>query len=53
MTNIGIKVVCKCSCVTYFNSKRDKLICRWCGNKIYRDEKTEFKEKLMKAMRKV
>lgn len=44
------KVYCKCNhgtgVVFYNNDGVDRLICRNCGNFIYRDKKTELKYKL-------
>ena len=33
------------------HSKRDKIICSYCGNYIYRDDLIEFKEKLKKCQK--
>lgn len=39
------KVYCKCGQygVVFYNTGRDKLICKNCGNYIYKDKKTELK----------
>lgn len=42
------QIYCKCGHHTYIYpmEKRNKKICTWCGNYIYIDKKTEFKERL-------
>jgi len=45
------RVKCKCGCTTLFTAKTDWCICRWCGHKLYRDKKTEFKYKMEEEMR--
>lgn len=49
-------IKCKCGCSVVFSKKTDRIICRWCGNYIYRTPKLEFeykiKEKIIK-MKKV
>lgn len=39
------KVYCKCKQygVVFYNTGRDRLICKNCGNYIYKDKKTELK----------
>lgn len=44
ISNCTIK--CKCGCSNVFTIKTDRIICRWCGNYVYRDSKTEFKYKI-------
>lgn len=39
-------VKCKCSHTILFTGKKDRLICRYCGNYVYKDKKTEFKYKM-------
>lgn len=48
----GIKVKCKCSHVLVFPVFRDKLICNYCHNAVYRTPKIEFEYKLKEAMKK-
>lgn len=46
-----LKRYCKCCnhpMVFYQNSKRNKIICPYCGNYIYKNDLIEFKEKLKK-----
>lgn len=46
-----VTVIFECSCRTIFENKNmDYKICRWCGKKIYRDKKTEFKEKIKEGI---
>ena len=42
---------CKCGHVIYFYNKK-KVLCNWCGTFVYKNEKVEFKDKLLKEMRK-
>lgn len=37
----------KCSCGHTFATMKDKDLCSWCGKYVYKDKKTEFKEKLL------
>ena len=48
------KVECECGKKTIFPPliKKDYKICSWCGRKVYRDKKVEFKDKLNKLMNK-
>lgn len=36
----------KCSCGHSILTNKDKKICSWCGNYVYKDKKLEFEEKL-------
>ena len=45
------KITCKCGHRVYVGNK-EKIVCSWCGNYVYRDKLTEFKENLKKEMRK-
>lgn len=42
------KIVCKCGHRVYIGRK-DKIVCSWCGNYVYKDKKLEFKERLEHA----
>lgn len=44
-------VVCSCGHVVCIPKTKEKLICSWCGNLVYRDPKADFKDKLLKEMR--
>lgn len=46
------KVQCKCGTKTIMPMYVDKLICRGCGNYVYRDKKQEFKDNLLKELKK-
>lgn len=48
----GLKIKCKCGYKTLIPFHVDKMICSHCGKYIYRNKKVEFKDKLMKEMRK-
>lgn len=41
----------KCSCSIFMPVYVDKIICRWCGNWVYRTDKAKFKEKLKKVLK--
>lgn len=45
-----IKHVCKCGHPVYFSNKNDFSYCNFCWRRIYKDEATEFKHKILKAM---
>lgn len=42
------KVYCQCGQygAVFYNTGRDRLICKNCGNYIYKDKKTEFMYKI-------
>lgn len=40
ITNVSKK--CKCGHSVVLPIKREKIICKWCGCYIFKDEKTEF-----------
>ena len=41
----------KCSCGHTFATTKEKDLCSWCGNYVYKDKKNEFAEKLMKEIK--
>ena len=41
------KITCPCGCRVIIPEKVDRIICRWCNKWVYKDEKTEFKYKLL------
>lgn len=41
----------KCSCGHTFTTTKEKHLCSWCGNYVYKDKKNEFTEKLMKEIK--
>ena len=51
-TRRKLLVKCKCGCSIMIPAYKDKLICRWCKNYVYRDKGEEFKQKLMREVRK-
>ena len=42
---------CKCG-HTVVIANVDRVICSWCGNYVFKDEKTEFRYKMMENIRK-
>ena len=46
------KVICPCGCRISMPADIDRMICRWCRNYVYRDEKAKFKYKLLEEKRK-
>ena len=51
-SEIASEYTIKCSCgksVTLTN-KYGRVICSWCGNWVYRDEKTKFRYKLLERL---
>lgn len=44
-------VVCSCGHVVCISKSKEKQICSWCGKLVYCDPKAEFKDKLLKEMR--
>ena len=50
------RVKCSCGHSVVIPPKKDKYICSWCGNYVFKDKQTEFrykfKENLMKEKRK-
>lgn len=49
MLNAGLYTFCKCG-RRQFISKADRTICSWCGNWIYKDEKTKFKYEMRERL---
>lgn len=52
MTHLTIKCK-KCNHSVQFLGKRDRIICSWCRNYIYKDDKTEYKYKVQELRRKL
>lgn len=46
------KVKCKCGHTMVITNSVEKKICSYCGNYVYRNKKLEFKDKLIKELRK-
>ncbi len=44
-----VKYTCKCGRRVVIPYWRNKMLCSWCGNYVYRDKKDEFKERLENA----
>ena len=44
-----IKHKCKCGHTVHVKSKLDFVYCDWCGRRVFRTEKIEFKRKLLRA----
>lgn len=47
-----VKIKCKCGHKLVIPVWVDKQVCSWCGYYVYRNKRLEFKEKLMKEMKK-
>lgn len=47
-----LSVKCNCGHTIDFKSNKNKILCSWCGNYVYKNKKIEFIEKLKKEMRK-
>ena len=47
------KTKCKCGYSMLIPVYVDKLVCKWCGNYVYRDKKDQFKDKLLSQLREV
>lgn len=43
----GLKRTCKCGHTVYIENNRRRVLCGWCGNWIYKNDRDEFKDKLM------
>lgn len=48
-----VKVKCKCGHKLVIPVWVDKQICSWCHHYVYRNKQLEFKEKVMREMKKV
>lgn len=46
------KITCKCGHRMLIPYHIDKMICSWGGNYVYRNKRVEFKDKLLKEIRK-
>ena len=44
------KIMCKCGRKVFEGLKRDKQLCDWCGNYVYRNKQAEFKDKMKKRL---
>lgn len=45
-------IKCKCGCSVTFMTKIDRIICRWCGNYVYKTPELEFKYKIKEQLNK-
>ena len=50
---LTITVKCPCGHSVIIAYPKKSVICTWCGNKVYKDDKEEFKDRLMKSMRRL
>lgn len=54
--NTLIAYGCKKSCIcgnrniVFYDPNQDKKLCPWCGRYVYRNKKSEFKDKLMRTI---
>ena len=46
------RVKCKCGCTSLITHKRDYIICRWCGCKLYRTPQLKFKYEMKERLNK-
>lgn len=46
------RVYCKCGHAISMPSNINKMICNWCRNTVYRNEKEEFMDRIAKEMKK-
>ena len=44
------KVKCKCGHSVLMHPKLERKICSWCGYYIYREQKVEFKDMLLRRL---
>lgn len=53
LANALMKITYKCNCGHSVIIAHPKTyeICTWCGNKVYKNKKEEFKDKLVKTIR--
>lgn len=42
----------KCSCGHSILTTKQKTLCTWCGNYVYKDKKLEFEERLKSSLKK-
>ena len=43
------RIKCKCGHSTYIPPELDKVICSWCGNYVFKDNKKEFEYRFKEA----
>lgn len=46
------KTTCPCGCRVIIPDKCDRILCRWCHKWVYKDEKTEFRYKVLEGKKK-
>ena len=47
------KIKCKCGHSVLISPNKDKIICQWCGNYVFKNEKLEFKFRVKEIINKV
>ena len=45
------KVKCKCGHSIAMKPTLNKILCRWCGNYVYKEQKDEFKDALLRKLK--
>lgn len=45
-------VKCKCGCSVVFGNRKERVICRWCSNYVYKTPQLEFRYKMEEKKRK-
>ena len=46
-----VKYICKCGHRVVIPKWVDKQLCDWCGRYVFKDKKTEFKYRIMEAIK--
>ena len=44
------KITCECGHRVLMGTKKDRIICSWCKNYVYKDKATEFRYKMQERM---
>lgn len=45
-------IKCKCGHTNTMNIKENKMICKWCGNYVFRNKRAEFEYRLRERINK-
>ena len=43
-------IKCKCGHINTMSNREDKMICKWCGNYVFRNKQKEFEYRLKEKM---
>jgi len=44
------RIYCNCGHSVNISSDKDKVLCDWCGNYVFKDKKTEFEFRMKEKM---